>query len=148
MSVYEFMQSRKRINYHTDIVLRTPSISIGERILIFSFKALLQVIWVDIPEGTFWRSKCEKPKWSIWLTMLFFWKQWPKRRNFAIMVCTLNWWSQSGRNATIWANAEFLFCGITFTAQCEKRNRKISSCFFWVLGYSYHQKTSGQKNWC
>ena len=44
MSVHEFIQSRKRINYHTDIVLRTPSISIGERMLIFSFKALLRVI--------------------------------------------------------------------------------------------------------
>ena len=31
-----------------------------------------------------------------------------QRRNFAIMVCTLSWWLQSGRNATIWANAEFL----------------------------------------
>ena len=38
MSVYEFMQSTKRINYHDDIVLRTPTISIGERMLIFGFK--------------------------------------------------------------------------------------------------------------
>ena len=38
MSVHEFIQSRKRINYHDDIILRTPFISIRERMLIFSFK--------------------------------------------------------------------------------------------------------------
>ena len=44
MSFYEFMHSRKRINYHDDIVLRTPTISIGERMLIFGFKNTMNTI--------------------------------------------------------------------------------------------------------
>ena len=33
MEQYKFMQSYKRINYHDDIVLMTPTVSIGERML-------------------------------------------------------------------------------------------------------------------
>ena len=38
MEQYKFMQSFKRIIYHDDIVLRTPTISIGERMLDVLFK--------------------------------------------------------------------------------------------------------------
>ena len=38
MDQFLFMQSRKRINYHEDIVLRTPTVSFGERLLDVCFK--------------------------------------------------------------------------------------------------------------
>ena len=38
MEHYEFIQSYKRINYHDDIVLRTPTMSTGERMLDVYFK--------------------------------------------------------------------------------------------------------------
>ena len=38
MEQFKFMQSRKRINYHDDIILRTPTVSIGERMLDVYFK--------------------------------------------------------------------------------------------------------------
>ena len=38
MEQFSFMQSRKRINYHEDIVLRTPTVSFGERLLDVCFK--------------------------------------------------------------------------------------------------------------
>ena len=38
MKQYKFMQSFKSINYHDDIVLRTPTISFGERMLDVFFK--------------------------------------------------------------------------------------------------------------
>ena len=38
MEQFKFMQSCKRINYHDDIVLRTPTVSIGERMLDVYFK--------------------------------------------------------------------------------------------------------------
>ena len=38
MKQYKFMQSFKRINYHDDIVLRTPTVSIGEHMLDVFFK--------------------------------------------------------------------------------------------------------------
>ena len=33
MDQFSFMQSCRRINYHDDIVVRTPAISFGERLL-------------------------------------------------------------------------------------------------------------------
>ena len=38
MEELDFIQSSRRLNYHDDIILRTPTLSTGERILAVCFK--------------------------------------------------------------------------------------------------------------
>ena len=91
MEEYTFIQSCRKLNYHDDIILRTPTLSTGERMLSMCFKNSKdnsRILEFDHPEcekdileimkdfrwnaERFGYPKSEKLKRSFWFTMLWF----------------------------------------------------------------------------